>query len=185
MEAIHLSTEQIESGMPDVLASPKDWGRVEAIIIRPEEDQREMLEAAVLSPEGGVEGDRWPTSSPLRLPDGRPDPRDQVSLMSARMLKLIAGHDDRLALAGDNLIVDLDLTEANLPTGQKLRVGDALLEVTDVAHTGCGKFASRFGRDAVRYINAAERKHLHLRGLYARILEAGTVRVGDAVRKVG
>jgi hypothetical protein len=184
MKATHLTTEQIESGMPDAVASPKDQGRLEAIVIRPEEDEREMLQAAVLSPEGGVAGDRWPTCSSLRLPDGRPDPRDQVSLMNARMLRLIAGHDDRLALAGDNLIVDLDLTEANLPAGQKLRVGEALLEITDHAHTGCGKFASRFGRDAVRYINAAERKHLHLRGLYARVLEAGTVRVGDAVRKV-
>jgi MOSC domain-containing protein YiiM len=142
-----------------------------------------MLQAVFLSPEGGVEGDRWATSSSLRLANGQPDPRAQVSLMNARLLGRIAGHKDRWALAGDNLIVDLDLTEANLPAGQKLRVGEALLEVTDVPHTGCSKFASRYGPEAMRFVNAAERKSLHLRGLYARVLEPGMVRVGDVIRK--
>jgi MOSC domain-containing protein YiiM len=89
-----------------------------------------------------------------------------------------------MALAGDNLIVNLDLSEANMPAGQRLTVGEALLEVTNLPHTGCGKFAERFGPDAVRYINAAERKPLRLRGLYARVLKAGTVRVGDVIQKV-
>jgi MOSC domain-containing protein YiiM len=89
-----------------------------------------------------------------------------------------------MALAGDNLIVDMDLSEANLPAGQKLAVGEALIEVTDHPHTGCGKFTRRFGQDAVRFINAEERRPLRLRGLYARILKAGAVRVGDAVQKI-
>jgi MOSC domain-containing protein YiiM len=172
----HLTTEQIEAGLSTVLASPQDRGKLEAIVVRPDQDQREYREAVYLSPEGGVEGDRWKTS------EG--DPRAQVSLMNARVLRLIAGEEERMSLAGDNLIVDLDLSETNIHAGQQLTVGKALLEVTDLAHTGCGKFSERFGPDAVRYINAAERRSLHLRGLYARVLKAGTVRVGDVVQKV-
>ena len=167
-----------------MLASPKDQGTLEAIVIRPETDQRELLEKVSLSPEGGVEGDRWAATSFLRLPDGRPDPKVQVSLMNARILRLIARDDRRIDLAGDNLVVDLDLSEANIPVGQKLAVGETLLQVSDIPHTGCGAFAERYGPDAVRFINAAERKHLHLRGIYAQVLQAGSIRTGDAIRKV-
>jgi MOSC domain-containing protein YiiM len=184
MKTEHLTSEQIEAGLSQVLASPQDEGALQAIVIRPAENERELREAAYLSPEGGVEGDRWAASSTRRLPDGRPDPQVQVSIMNSRLLKMIARDDERIGLAGDNLVVDLDLSEANLPVGQKLRVGEALLQVTDVAHTGCKKFTHRFGMDAVRFVNAAERKALHLRGVYARVLKEGTVRVGDNIRKV-
>ena len=170
--------------MPHVLASPKNQGELKAIFIRPEVNQREQLTAARLSPEGGVEGDRWATSTTLRLADGTPDPRTQVSLMNVRILQLIANAEDRIALAGDNLIVDLDLSEGNLSVGQKLAVGEVTLQVTDVPHTGCDKFADRFGSDAVRYVNASATKPLHLRGIYAQVLTAGTLRVGQVVRKV-
>jgi MOSC domain-containing protein YiiM len=181
MELQHLSTEQIETGMSDVFASPRDRGQLEAIVIRPESNRRELREVVHLSPEGGVEGDRWETS---KGKDGGPDPRAQISLMNARLLRMIAQDDERVPLAGDNLIVDLDLSEANMPAGQRLAAGEAVLEVTDLPHTGCSKFVERFGPDAVRYINAAEHRSLRLRGLYARVLKAGTVRVGDVVSKL-
>jgi hypothetical protein len=170
MELEHLSTEQIEAGMFDVSISPRDGGQLEAIVIRPESNKRELREAAYLSPEGGAEGDRWGTS---KGKDGEPDPRAQISLMNARLLRMIAQDDERMPLAGDNL-----------PVGQRLAVGETVLEVTDLPHTGCSKFVERFGPDAVRYINAAERRSLRLRGLYARVLTAGTVRVGDIVSKL-
>jgi MOSC domain-containing protein YiiM len=184
MEKKHLSNKEIEAGLSHVLASPKDQGELKAIVVRPEVNQRERLAAARLSPEGGVEGDRWATSTTLRRADGSPDPRTQVSLMNARILQLIANADDRMALAGDNLIVDLDLSEGNLSVGQKLAIGEVTLQITDVPHTGCDKFADRFGTDAVRYVNAPATKPLHLRGLYAQVLTAGTLRVGQVVRKV-
>jgi MOSC domain-containing protein YiiM len=182
MQVEHLTVEQIEAGMSNVLASPKDLGKLEALVIRPEQDKRETQKTVYLSPEGGVKGDRWAIS---KEKDGGPNPLAQVSLMNARLLKMIAGDEERMALAGDNLIVDLDLSEANLPTGQRLVVGEAWLEVTDLPHTGCSKFAARFGQDALRYINAAEHRSLRLRGLYTRVIRAGTIRTGDVIQKVG
>ena len=131
METAHLSEEAIEAGLAGVLASPRDGGRLAAIVIRPAEDERQLCQSAWLSPEGGVEGDRWATESGwLAQPDGRPDRRVQVSIMNARLLRMIAGQEERIKLAGDNLVVDLDLSEENLPVGQRLRAGEALLELS-------------------------------------------------------
>ncbi len=184
MSTEYVTTEQMEAGLAHVLASPRDQGKLEAIVIRPAEDGRQVCTLAYVSPEGGVEGDRWSTSSSRRLPDGRPDPQAQVSLMNVRLLRMIAGSDERISLAGDNLVVDLDLSEANMPVGQKLSAGEVVLEITDVPHTSCQKFAQRFGPDAMRFVNGADHRFLHLRGRYARILKAGTLRVGDVLRKM-
>jgi MOSC domain-containing protein YiiM len=177
MSETYLSTADIEARLVDVLASPRDVGRLAAIVARPGTDLRERRAEARLTPDGGMEGDRW-------LAAGE-SPEQQISLMNLRLLRHLAGDDeDRMALAGDNLVVDLDLGTDNLPAGQRLRVGDAVLEMTDAPHTGCNKFVARFGRDAAVFVNAAERRALRLRGRYARIVQAGTVRVGDRVERV-
>jgi MOSC domain-containing protein YiiM len=176
MAGAYLTVEGLEAALVEMVASPRDGGRVEMIVVRPSEDKRLVKDSVRLSPEGGVEGDYWAETEGV-------EPGAQVSLMNARLLRLLAGDEGRMALAGDNLVVDLDLSAQNLPVGQRLRAGGALLEITDVPHTGCGKFAERFGPEAVRFINAAERRDLHLRGCYARVVEAGTLRVGDRVRK--
>jgi MOSC domain-containing protein YiiM len=168
-----------EAGLAGLLASPQDGGRVELVIVRPAEDERRSLPAAHLSPEGGLEGDRWAGEG-----RGAPDPQQQVSLTNARLLRILAGSEERMPLAGDNLVVDLDLSDENLPPGQKLQVGEVLLEMTAAPHTGCGKFSARFGPDAARFVNDAARRTLHLRGRYARILQAGTIRVGDRAFKI-
>ena len=177
MSETYLTTTDIEARLEDVLASPRDGGHLTAIVARPGTDLREQRAAALLSPEGGMEGDRW-------LPAGE-SPEQQISLMNVRLLRYLAGDDEeRMALAGDNLLVDLDRGDDNMPAGQRLRIGEAVLEMTDAAHTGCAKFVARFGADATRFINAAKRRSLHLRGRYARIVQAGTVRVGDTVEKL-
>jgi MOSC domain-containing protein YiiM len=178
MTVPYLSDQELQAALDDIVASPDDGGRVKAIVARPATDERRTSESAHFSVEAGVAGDRWAAAG------GQAD--QQVSLVNSRLLHLLAGGDEeRMAQAGDNLVVDLDLSDENLPPGQRLRVGDALLEMTAAPHTGCDKFAARFGRDATRFINAAARKNLHLRGRYARVIEAGTVRVGDEAWKVG
>jgi hypothetical protein len=180
-----LSALELELRLPEVLQSPRDTGRLEAIFVRPAPNERRTLEEARLTIEKGIEGDRWFKDSYYYTKDGDPDPRNQVSLMNARFLRQIAGSDDAMCLAGDNFIVDLDLSEENLPAGTRLAVGtEVVLEISDLPHTGCSKLAKRFGDEARAFMNNKSRKSLHLRGRYARILQGGTVRVGDSVTKV-
>jgi MOSC domain-containing protein YiiM len=180
----HRSAIELEQGLSEVLESPRDEGRLEAIVIRPAKNKRSMLSTVRLTPEGGVDGDRWVTDSYYRLKDGRSDPCCQVSLMNARFLRQIAGSEDAICLAGDNLIVDLDLGEANLPAGSRLAIGDeVVIEITNIAHTGCTKLEGRYGSQARAFMNSKARKSLHLRGRYASVVHGGTIEVGDIVRK--
>jgi len=180
-----LAESQFDAGLDKILSSPKEQGILKAIFIRPKVGERESLQKAFLSPEVGVEGDKWIDLDIKEwcLPDGSPDPRLQVTIMNMHVLDLVAGGRDRWSLAGDNLIVDLDLSKENLPVGQKLAIGEVLLEINDVPHNACKDFGTRYGYDAVKYINAKERKHLRLRGVYAHVLQAGTIQIGDVLRK--
>jgi MOSC domain-containing protein YiiM len=180
----HLSLTELEQGRAEVLASPTDLGRLEAIVVRPAPNERRTLGSAVLTPERGIEGDRWATDPPPRGSEGQPDPRNQVSLMNSRILRQIAVEEGAVCLAGDNLIVDLDVSESNLPTGSRLSIGESVvLEITEIPHTGCNSFAARYGDDARAFINNTQGRELHLRGRYARIVVGGTITAGDAVRK--
>jgi MOSC domain-containing protein YiiM len=174
----HVLAEELEAGLPEILESPRDEGTVELVVRRPAEGQREILGEGLLDVDGGLVGDRWHTSG------GRGDPRTQLTLMNARVIAMIAGQPERWALAGDQLYVDLDLTPENLPPGAQLEVGTAVIEVTDVPHTGCAKFTERFGSAATRFVNAAPGRGLRMRGMNARVVTPGSVRPGDTIRKL-
>jgi hypothetical protein len=181
----HATTVELNQGLAHVTASPAVSGQLEAIVVRPASNERRTLESATLSPERGIDGDRWVTDSFYRLKDGRSDPRCQVSIMNARFLRQIAADQSAMCLAGDNLIVDLDLREANLPAGSRLAIGaEVVIEISDKSHTGCSKFAKRFGQEARAFANNEQGTSLHLRGRYAQIIRGGTIRVGDSVRKM-
>jgi hypothetical protein len=165
----------------DVRSSPRDRGRVELITRRPEVDVREVVDEATLDPERGLVGDNWETKPSLAT--GAPNPLAQLTLMNARATALVAGERERWPLAGDQLYVDLDLSYENLPPGTRLSVGEAVIEVTGEPHLGCGKFAARFGVDALKLVNSAVGRELNLRGVNARVISGGTVRTGDAIAK--
>jgi MOSC domain-containing protein YiiM len=176
-ETTHLSADQLNAGLANVLDSPADAGRLEAIYVRVAEGERQIPQQVQLTKPGGVQGDRWKASGG--------SPETQVTLMNARVLDLVAGGDrERWGQAGDQLIVDLDLSQQNTPPGQRLQIDDVILEISEVPHTGCRKFTARFGTDASRFINAPESTHLNLRGLNARVVQSGTVNVGSEARKV-
>lgn len=174
---------EILEGFEAVRNSPSDQGLLEAIVIRPVSNERRSLQQCRLSPEGGTEGDSWAKGCWLKLPDGRPHPDVQICLMNSRMIHLVAGERDRWELAGDNLFVDLNLSRENLPTGQRLQIGECVLEITAQAHNGCAKFRQRFGPSALSFVNSPTGKQFRLRGVYAKVIQAGDVRVGDQITK--
>jgi len=180
----HLSRERLEAGLDHVRESPQDGGRLVLLVRRPEVGQRELPEEAVLDQVTGLEGDNWLTRGSSGTPDGSAHPDKQVTVINARLAKLVAGGTERMALAGDQLYLDLDLSVDNLPAGSLLAVGDAVLRVSEAPHTGCAKFIERFGTEAIRFVNSRIGRRLRLRGMNTRIVVPGTVRVGDlAVKK--
>ena len=181
----HLDAAELEAGLEEILRAPAAAGTVELIARRPAEGEREVLEEATLDLVVGLVGDNWSTRGSRRMPDRTANPAAQLTLMSARVVDLVAaGEKERWALAGDQLYVDLDLTAANLPPGTRLAVGSAVVEVSDEPHTGCAKFHARFGGAAHRFVNTRANRGLNLRGINARIVEPGVVRRGDPIRKL-
>ena len=179
----HLTTAELEAGLPHVQASPKDRGALEMLVRRPETNAREALDQGLLDLADGLVGDNWRTRGNPGTADGTADPEMQLNIMNARVAALVAGSRERWPLAGDQLYLDLDLSGANLPPGTRLRLGEALIEVTPPPHTGCRKFVSRFGKDAMKFVNSRLGRQLNLRGINAKVVEPGVVRVGDLARK--
>jgi hypothetical protein len=177
----HLTREQLEAGLDEIRRAPADRGTLKLIVRRPAVNQREVLEEAELNLAEGLAGDTWSKRGSSRTSDGSRHPDMQLNIMGARTVALLAQSPDRWALAGDQLYVDLDLSEANLPPGTQLEIGSAVVEVTPEPHTGCSKFVQRFGVDAMKFVNAPIGRSLRLRGLNARVVKPGTIRAGDAV----
>jgi hypothetical protein len=179
-----LTMEELEAGLEAALQSPRDHGKLELIVRRPEIGVRELLDEGELDPAVGLVGDSWSRRASRRTSDGSPHPDMQLNIMNTRVVALVAQHKTRWPLAGDQLFIDLDLSAANLPAGTQLQLGTAVIEVTAQPHTGCGKFVERFGLDAMNFVNAIERKDLHLRGINAKVVQRGTIRVGDVAIKL-
>jgi MOSC domain-containing protein YiiM len=169
---------ELDVDLLDVRASPAGSGTVELIARRPAEDEREVVTEAELDPTVGLVGDRWHCYAAGSGSD------TQLTLMNARAAALVTGPRARWALAGDQLYVDFDVSAANVPAGTRLSVGSAVIEVTATPHTGCGKFSRRFGVRAQKLVNSAAGRELNLRGINAKVVQAGTVRIGDPIQKL-
>jgi MOSC domain-containing protein YiiM len=178
MTGKHLTRQELEAGLDEIRQAPRDRGVLRLIVRRLEMDAREVLEEGHLDPAHGLLGDTWKTRGRASHPDR------QLNIMNARAIALVAQSPDRWALAGDQLYIDLDLSADNLPPGTRFALGSAVIEVSEEPHTGCGKFAARFGTDAVKFVNSPEGRHLRLRGLNAKVVVPGVVRVGDIATKL-
>ncbi|HSP05444.1 MAG TPA: hypothetical protein VLR27_18210 [Acidimicrobiales bacterium] len=180
----HRTRAELDAQLDHLRAAPVDHGTLELVVCRPALLQRRVLEVGTLSCTEGLVGDTWSQRPSKRTPDGSPHPDMQLNIMGSRVARLVAVTDDRMPLAGDQLYVDLDLSEAALPAGTRLAIGTAVVEITDQPHTGCAKFTERFGLDALRFVNSPIGKELRLRGANAKVVVDGEVRPGDRVRRV-
>lgn len=177
----HLTTEELEAGLDEIRQAPKDNGVLRLLLRRPAIGERVLLDEAQLDLEEGLVGDNWKTRGGSSK---AANPEAQITIMGARAAALIAQDEDRWQWAGDQLYVDMDLSEANMPAGTRLAIGSAVLEVTAEPHNGCKKFVERFGMDAMLFVNSEVGKSLHLRGINTKVVQAGTIHRGDTVKKV-
>jgi hypothetical protein len=180
----HLTMDELEAALDHLRDAPKDDGRVHLIVRRPTVNEREVIEEAELDTVLGLIGDSWNVRPSSKTPDGSPHPEMQINIMNARVTALVAQDKDRWALAGDQLYIDMDLSKENLPAGSRLAIGSAVLEVSPLPHTGCHKFVSRFGVDAMKFVNSAVGRELCLRGINAKVVQAGVVKVGHTAKKI-
>ncbi len=179
----HLSMEQLIAGQDAVVRSPSDRGTVELIVARPEVDERKILDVCELLVGEGLSGDNYLQRGSATTPDGKAHPEAQLNLMNSRAIDLVANGDrDRWPLAGDQLFVDFDLSVGNAPTGTRLAIGSAVIEVSAKPHTGCAKFSARFGIDAARWANSDDERRY--RGINAMVVQAGRIEQGDTITKL-
>ena len=168
------SYAELEAALPELERSPRERGTVVLIVRRPSRGKREVLDLGLLDVEEGLIGDRWALGKRHRA--------QQLTIINARLVELLAPSRDRWPLAGDQLYVDFDLSLEHLPPGTRLAIGAAQIEVSPEPHTGCRLFAERYGRDAQRFVGSERGHALQLRGINAWVIESGEVRVGDEVR---
>ena len=168
-----LNLAQLQRQLEALAAAPADAGQVALVMRRGPGGVRETPAEIRLLPDVGVEGDAWGRKA-------QRDPEMQIAVMQPDVATLIA-NGQPLTLFGDCLFLELDLSTANLPARSRLRAGEALLEVTPAPHNGCRKFQARFGAEALRFVSSPQWRQRNLRGIYMRVIEAGTVRPGDSV----
>lgn len=171
-----LTVEELEARWEQTEKSPQDMGTVEMIVRRPKPEQREELESATFTAEAGLAGDDWLRRSA--------DPEAQITMMNSRLIHLLAGDKSRWAEAGDQLFVDLDISQDNLPPGTQLQIGEVVMEVSQLPHTGCTKFARRFGGAARKWIMSEVGEQERRRGVYTRVIQDGLIKLGDRIKKL-
>ncbi len=179
----HLTTEEINARVAALPAAPADGGSVTTLVIRPDTDEREIVSTISVAPGTGVAGDNYVARGDSKTPDGKAHPEAQLAVMNAAILDVLSdGDEERWPLAGDQLLVDFDLSTDNLPAGSRFSIGTAIFEVANKPHNGCAKFAQRFGIDASRFVNSD--KVQRYRGINVMVVTEGDVSVGDTITKL-
>ena len=181
----HATLEELEAGLDHIRESPADGGPVHMIVRRPEVDAREVIAEGELDVAVGLVGDSWKDRGSTVTPTGGPNIAAQTTIINSRLLALLAQSEERWPLAGDQLVIDIDMSEENLPAGARLSIGSAVIEISKEPHTGCRKFAERFGQDGLRFISTPMGRQMRMRGINTRVVQSGTIRVGDVATKIG
>jgi hypothetical protein len=180
----YLSMAELEAGMDHIRQAPKDNGVLKMIVRRPAVDDREVVSEGELHPLEGLMGDSWKARARGPTSNESTHVNRQITVMNARAIELLAQSEERWALAGDQLYIDFDLSDDNIPPGTRLAIGSAIIEVSAEPHSGCKKFSSRFGVEAMKFVNSPEGKRLHLRGINTKVIQGGMIRAGDVVSKI-
>ena len=175
------SAADLLAALPHVLAAPKTDAAIAMLCFRPGFGLRSFPGSLSMTRAGGIAGERWLTHPWLKLPDGSPDPRIQVSILPSRVLDLVWRDRVGTVHPGDPIVADLNMTEANLPPGTLLQVGTAILRVSDEPNDGCVKWKARYGGAAMDWITAPENSALRLRGVLCSIEQDGKVRAADRI----
>ncbi len=173
------TTEDLIAALPGVLAAPKTGSAVEFLCLRPDYGQRRFVDEITVTTAQGIPGERWGSAPWLKLPDGAAHPGIQVSILPRRVLDLVWRDRDNVVHPGDTFVCDLDMTEANLPTGTRLAVGTAVLRVSEVWNDACAKWKVRHGEAAFTWVRA--HPQLRLRGVLCSVAQDGVIRNGDAL----
>ncbi len=180
----HATLDFLNARRDWALAAPKDHAPILTLCVRPNEGERTFVSKMQLDPKQGVVGDRWIRKTWMYLEDGSPDPRIQVCLLGSRVLQLIRRDPDGMTYPGDNIIADMDFSEANMPVGQRLKIGTTVIEVSDVFNTACSKWNERHGNDSLKWINLPENKPHRLRGILCKVVQPGEVTLTDSIQKI-
>lgn len=180
----HLSRPELDAGLDHIRAAPKDDGLLKLIVQRPSSGERVVIVEGALNKASGLVGDNWLSRGSRMTDDGSAHPDMQLNLMNIRVAQLVAQSADRIPLAGDQLYIDFDITEENTPPGTRLKIGEAEIEITAVPHLGCSKFVERFGRDAMEFVNSDTGKLFRLRGVNAKVVKEGKIKLDDTICKL-
>lgn len=181
---MYFTKELLESKLNYIFDSPINNGELKMIVSRPDVDLREELHTGLLSTKEGLIGDSWKKRSSRHTADNSAFIDAQLTLMNSRVIDVLTADKKRWALAGDQLFVDLDLSDENLPPGSLLKIGECVIEISKHPHNGCGKFKERFGSDALKFVNSPLGKKKHFRGLNAKVITEGKINIGDKITKL-
>lgn len=173
----------LTAAIPHILAAPKDGAAISMVCRRPGYGKREFVDELTVTQARGIPGERWETAPWLRLPDGTGHPGIQVCILPQRVLDLIWTDRENMLHPGDTFIADIDLSEANMPAGQHLQVGSAILRVSEVFNDACVKWKTRYGADAKTWVSAPDHRPLRLRGVLCSVVRDGVLRNGDILSK--
>lgn len=168
--------------MPHILAAPSDNVPVEVLCYRPWFGERVFSDKISLCPEDGVIGDRWKEHSWLKLANGDPDPSNQVCILGRRVLDLIWCDRANTIYPGDTMIIDMNFSEDNLPSGSFIHIGGVVLQVSDVFNDACVKWKKRYGVESYEWLNRQDNRQYRLRGVFCTIIQGGDIQLGSMAR---